>query len=65
MWRRKSFCINLLMWSFFFLTSGVEKTTGPATPAGDFGITPEQLVIMSKDHNSGALEQYGGVSFQS
>jgi len=53
------------MWSFFFLTSGVEKTTGPATPAGDFGITPEQLVIMSKDHNSGALEQYGGVSFQS
>jgi Ca2+-transporting ATPase len=40
--------------------SGVEKTTGPATPAGDFGITPEQLVIMSKDHNSGALEQYGG-----
>ncbi|CAL9243921.1 unnamed protein product, partial [Arabidopsis halleri] len=39
---------------------GGEKTTAPATPAGDFGITPEQLVIMSKDHNTGSLEQYGG-----
>ncbi|CAH8279961.1 unnamed protein product [Arabidopsis lyrata] len=39
---------------------GGEKTTAPATPAGDFGITPEQLVIMSKDHNTASLEQYGG-----
>lgn len=55
--------MNLLMWSFF--SSGVEKTTAPATPAGDFGITPEQLLIMSKDHNTASLQHYGGVSFQS
>ncbi|XP_010443383.1 PREDICTED: calcium-transporting ATPase 8, plasma membrane-type-like isoform X2 [Camelina sativa] len=39
---------------------GGEKPTASATPAGDFGITPEQLVIMSKDHNNGSLQQYGG-----
>ncbi|KAF8083504.1 hypothetical protein N665_0769s0005 [Sinapis alba] len=39
---------------------GVEKTVASATPAGDFGIGPEQLVLMSKDHNISSLKQYGG-----
>uniref|UniRef100_A0A1J3DIX8 Calcium-transporting ATPase n=1 Tax=Noccaea caerulescens TaxID=107243 RepID=A0A1J3DIX8_NOCCA len=39
---------------------GGEKPTAPATPAGDFGIGPEQLVMMSKDHNTGSLQEYGG-----
>lgn len=43
---------------------GGEKPTAPATPAGDFGIGPEQLVMMSKDHNTGSLQEYGGASFQ-
>lgn len=38
-----------------------EKPIASATPAGDFGIGPEQLVLMSKDHNIGSLQQYGGV----
>ncbi|CAF1765744.1 BnaC09g53480D [Brassica napus] len=37
-----------------------EKPIASATPAGDFGIGPEQLVLMSKDHNIGSLQQYGG-----
>ncbi|KAJ0266905.1 Calcium-transporting ATPase 8 [Hirschfeldia incana] len=37
-----------------------EKTVASATPAGDFGIGPEQLVVMSKDHNVASLKQYGG-----
>ncbi|XP_010536881.1 PREDICTED: calcium-transporting ATPase 8, plasma membrane-type [Tarenaya hassleriana] len=37
------------------------KQTAPAIPAGDFGIGPEQLVLMSKDHNIAALQQNGGV----
>lgn len=48
------------MWSSFY--SGVEKSVASATPAGDFGIGPEQLVLMSKDHNVSSLKQYGGVS---
>ncbi|VVB16277.1 unnamed protein product [Arabis nemorensis] len=36
------------------------KPTAAATPAGDFGIGPEQLLIMSKDHNVGSLQEYGG-----
>lgn len=47
------------MWSSFY--SGVEKSVASATPAGDFGIGPEQLVLMSKDHNVSSLKQYGGV----
>ncbi|CAF1893305.1 unnamed protein product [Brassica oleracea var. botrytis] len=39
---------------------GVEKSVASATPAGDFGIGPEQLVLMSKDHNVSSLKQYGG-----
>ncbi|KAJ4911187.1 plasma membrane-type protein [Raphanus sativus] len=39
---------------------GVEKPVASATPAGDFGIGPEQLVLMSKDHNITSLKQYGG-----
>ncbi|KAG2310759.1 hypothetical protein Bca4012_025269 [Brassica carinata] len=39
---------------------GVEKPIASATPAGDFGIGPEQLVLMSKDHNISSLKQYGG-----
>ncbi|CAH2069667.1 unnamed protein product [Thlaspi arvense] len=39
---------------------GVEKPIASATPAGDFGIGPEQLVLMSKDHNVASLQQYGG-----
>ncbi|KAJ0246080.1 Calcium-transporting ATPase 8 [Hirschfeldia incana] len=39
---------------------GVEKPVGSATPAGDFGIGPEQLVLMSKDHNVSSLKEFGG-----
>ncbi|WZZ21438.1 hypothetical protein YC2023_122825 [Brassica napus] len=39
---------------------GGGKPIASATPAGDFGIGPEQLVLMSKDHNIASLQQYGG-----
>lgn len=38
-------------------------TVKPSLPNGDFGIGQEQLVLITKDHNSFALEEYGGVSF--
>ncbi|XP_022844925.1 calcium-transporting ATPase 9, plasma membrane-type-like [Olea europaea var. sylvestris] len=33
----------------------------PPTPNGDYGIGHEELASMSRDHNSSALQQYGGV----
>lgn len=30
-------------------------------PSGDFGISQDQLVSMTKDHNYSAFEEYGGV----
>lgn len=62
MWSRKSLYLALLLWYSF--SSGGEKPIAPATSVGDFGIGPEQLVMMSKDHNVASLQQYGGVSFQ-
>ncbi|OWM89048.1 hypothetical protein CDL15_Pgr023894 [Punica granatum] len=33
----------------------------PPIPNGDFGISQDQLVVMTRDHSSDALEEYGGV----
>lgn len=33
----------------------------PPTPSGDYGIGLEQLVLISRDHNISALQEYGGV----
>lgn len=51
-----------LNWCRSSFSSGGGKPIASATPAGDFGIGPEQLVLMSKDHNIASLQQYGGVS---
>ncbi|KAI4377205.1 hypothetical protein MLD38_014873 [Melastoma candidum] len=40
----------------------VNGTVGAPTPKGDFGISPEELVDMTKDHNLSSLERYGGVN---
>lgn len=37
-------------------------TTLPPTPHGDYGIGPEQLATMTRDHNISAYKQYGGVN---
>lgn len=56
-------CLYFFNWCGLLSLSGVEKPVASATPAGDFGIGPEQLVLMSKDHNITSLKQYGGVKF--
>ncbi|KAF3533846.1 hypothetical protein DY000_02039225 [Brassica cretica] len=38
---------------------GVYKPKDFATPVGDFGIVPQQLVLMSTDHNIASLQHYG------
>ncbi|XP_031396233.1 calcium-transporting ATPase 9, plasma membrane-type-like isoform X3 [Punica granatum] len=39
----------------------IGATVKPPTPTGEYAIGLEQLVSMSRDHNSSALQQYGGV----
>ncbi|XP_047342748.1 calcium-transporting ATPase 9, plasma membrane-type-like [Impatiens glandulifera] len=34
----------------------------PPTPSGEYGIGLEELASMGRDHNSSALQQYGGVN---
>lgn len=36
-------------------------TVSPPTPTGDFGIALDQLSSVTRDNNTSALEQYGGV----
>ncbi|OWM81911.1 hypothetical protein CDL15_Pgr007950 [Punica granatum] len=40
----------------------IGATVKPPTPTGEYAIGLEQLVSMSRDHNSSALQQYGGAS---
>lgn len=37
-------------------------TVAPPTPTGDYGIGLEQLVSLTREHNTSALQEYGGVS---
>lgn len=37
-------------------------STEAPTPHGEFGVGPEQLASMTRDHNFTALQQYGGVN---
>ncbi|XP_030544971.1 calcium-transporting ATPase 10, plasma membrane-type [Rhodamnia argentea] len=39
----------------------VNGTAKSPIPSGDFGISQDQLVLMTKDHNYSAFEEYGGV----
>ncbi|XP_056166527.1 calcium-transporting ATPase 10, plasma membrane-type-like isoform X1 [Syzygium oleosum] len=39
----------------------VNGTAKSPIPSGDFGISQDQLVSMTKDHNYSAFEEYGGV----
>uniref|UniRef100_A0A5B6ZKA7 Putative calcium-transporting ATPase 10, plasma membrane-type n=1 Tax=Davidia involucrata TaxID=16924 RepID=A0A5B6ZKA7_DAVIN len=34
----------------------------PPTPVGDYGIGPEELATITRDHDFSALQQYGGVT---
>lgn len=36
-------------------------TVTPPTPSGDYGIGLEQLVSLTREHNTSALQEYGGV----
>ncbi|KAK4748305.1 hypothetical protein SAY87_014891 [Trapa incisa] len=40
---------------------GPSITVNPPIPTGNYAIGLEQLVSMSRDHNSSAMQQYGGV----
>ncbi|KAI4379676.1 hypothetical protein MLD38_005941 [Melastoma candidum] len=46
-----------------FQAAGAQSngTVKPSVPNGDFGIGQEQLVLITKDHNISALEEYDGV----
>ncbi|KAK4762027.1 hypothetical protein SAY87_029911 [Trapa incisa] len=46
-----------------FQTAGQQHNgeTTPPIPSGDFGISQDQLALMTRDHNYSALEEYGGV----
>ncbi|XP_047179921.1 calcium-transporting ATPase 9, plasma membrane-type isoform X4 [Vigna umbellata] len=39
----------------------ISTAVSPPTPAGDYDIGLEQLVSMSKDQNTSAFQQYGGI----
>lgn len=52
--------------AILFREAGEGKTHGttggiPLTPGGGYGIGPEQLSAMNRDHNLSALQEYGGV----
>ncbi|KAL3745858.1 hypothetical protein ACJRO7_014889 [Eucalyptus globulus] len=55
--------VQALRAAHLFQAAG-EHVNGSAkspTPSGDFGISQDQLLLMTKDHNYSALEEYGGV----
>ncbi|XP_056167003.1 calcium-transporting ATPase 10, plasma membrane-type-like isoform X2 [Syzygium oleosum] len=39
----------------------VDETARSPVPSGDFTISQDQLVLMTRDHDHSALEEYGGV----
>ncbi|KAI7751632.1 hypothetical protein M8C21_007651 [Ambrosia artemisiifolia] len=41
--------------------NGAEKAPPSPTPTGDYSISPDQLASMTRDHDSSALQNYGGV----
>ncbi|KAK4754923.1 hypothetical protein SAY87_008680 [Trapa incisa] len=49
--------------AYLFQSAGdqTNEVTKPPVPRGDFGISQDQLALMTRDHNSVALEEYGGV----
>lgn len=51
------------MFDLPLLIGGTPGTT-PALPSGGYGIGVEQLTAMTRDHDSSALQQYGGASIR-
>lgn len=46
--------------SFFFCDSVLGSPVIPPSPSGPYGVSPDQLASMNRDHNIAAFEQYGG-----
>ncbi|XP_071717450.1 calcium-transporting ATPase 10, plasma membrane-type-like [Rutidosis leptorrhynchoides] len=43
-------------------TNGAEKALSSPIPTGDYSISPDQLASMTRDHDSSALQNFGGVN---
>ncbi|XP_020593782.1 calcium-transporting ATPase 8, plasma membrane-type-like [Phalaenopsis equestris] len=52
--------------AFLFKEAGEREASGksgvaPAVPIGSYGIAPDQLTTMTRDHDMSSLQEYGGV----